>query len=236
MQTAMSIPRPTYPRPITSIHQIELSSHCNLKCKYCPSPQLETLRDQPAQNMTAKVFARALAWAAYYEYRGTQHELALTGIGEAILHPNFVECLRMARQILPRNPITISTNGLAFTDELAKEIAPFKPEIYVSLHRPEKAGPAIEIAKKYGIYKMANASFATSAFNWAGQLDWFVSAPKNLCGYLAMGWSVVLVDGRITTCCLDASGVGVVGTVDDEPGSLSITPYKLCLTCHEEIP
>lgn len=225
-----------YPRPIESIHQIELSSHCNLRCVYCPSPNLEKMRDQPAQHMKPTTFARALAWAKYFESKSTQKELALTGIGEAILHPNFAECLRLARQVLPHNRITVSTNGLAFTDELAKEIAPFKPEVYVSLHRPEKAGPAIEIAKRYGIYKASNNAFATSAFDWAGQLDWHVSAPKNPCGYLFAGWVVVLVDGRITTCCLDASGVGVVGTVSDDPGSLRITPYKLCLTCHETIP
>ena len=186
--------------------------------------------------MEKTTFARALAWARYFESKNTQKELALTGIGEALLHPNFIECLRLARQVLPHNRITVSTNGLAFTDELAKEIAPFKPEIYISLHRPEKAGPAIEIAKRYGIYKDCNNQFATAAFDWAGQLKWHVSAPKKPCGYLAVGWAVVLVDGRITTCCLDASGVGVVGTVSDDPGSLRITPYKLCLTCHEEIP
>ena len=181
-------------------------------------------------------FKRALEWATYFENWHTQNELALTGIGEAIMHPQFPEMLALARQALPKNRITISTNGLAFTEELAREIAPLRPEIYVSLHRPEKAGPAIEIAKKYGIFKEFNQSFAVSAFNWAGQLDWFVSAPSKVCAYLAIGWGVVLVDGRITTCCLDASGAGVVGHVNDKIGSAKIKPYSLCEPCHETVP
>lgn len=240
-----------YPRPITSIHQIEISSRCNLRCVYCPSrnldkPVAEGGHDRAKEDITVPTFRRALEWAAYFEDLGTQGELALTGLGEALLHPNFVEFVRLAREALPENRITFSTNGILLTEELVEQLAPYRPEIYVSLHRPERAKGAIDAAAKHGLLAAVNASFATLAFDWAGALDWQVSIPEDsvVCEFLRTGWSVVLADGRITTCCLDASGDGVVGHVFDELGSLSLKPWSGegpigpvgCEQCHMRIP
>jgi hypothetical protein len=191
-------------------------------------------------------FRRALEWAVHFEHRGTQDELALTGIGEALLHPDFVDFIRLAREALPTNRITFSTNGLLLDDELCEQLAPYKPEVYVSLHRPEKAKGAVDAAKKAGILAGVNAAFALDAFDWAGTLDWEVSIEPGsvTCEFLRSGWCVVLADGRITTCCLDASGHGVVGHVDDPIGTLSIQPWKGegplgetgCGPCHMVVP
>ena len=164
-------------------------------------------------------------------------ELSLTGIGEALLHPLFPDMLAMARDALgPHAPLVFSTNGILLTDQYAERIAPYQPLVYVSLHRPEKAGHAIEAAKRHGILAGYNPSPATSAMDWAGQVDWFVSHDPAPCEFLRSGWGVVLVDGRITTCCLDASALGVVGHVDDEIGSANIKPFSLCSTCSYTVP
>lgn len=228
-----------YPRPIASIHQIEVTTHCNLRCKYCPYPKQEQLRNQAKMHMEWFVFERAMKWAQ--RLNGNRDELSLTGIGEALMHPEFVRMLAYAREKLPENPLVFSTNGILLSDELCREIAPYRPMIFVSLHRPEKAGHAIEAARRHGLLAGYNPSPATSAFDWAGQVDWFVSAPATPCEYLRSGWAVVLVDGRITTCCLDASAKGVVGHVDDPIESLSragtgLKPFELCASCHMTIP
>ncbi len=241
-----------YPRPITSIHQIEISSRCNLRCVYCPSRDLDKpVEDggsgRAKEDISMANFHRALEWAVHFEHRGTQGELALTGLGEALLHPEFVEFVRLAREALPDNRITFSTNGLLLTDELVEQIAPYRPEIYISLHRPEKAKGAIDAAAAAGLLAATNSSFATLAFDWAGQLDWQVSIPKDsvTCEFLRSGWAVVLADGRITTCCLDATGSGVVGHVDDPIGTLAIEPWETegadgrkigCSSCHMNVP
>jgi hypothetical protein len=229
-----------YPRPIRVIHQIEITTFCNLRCKYCPHPKQEKLRQQPAMHMARDTFERAVWWAK--QLNGADQELALTGIGESLMHPHFVEFLAHARKKLPQNPITVSTNGILLDDALCEKIKPYRPQIYVSLHRPERGGPAIEAAKRHDLFMAANLSAASAAFDWAGQVDWYVSAPANItCEYLRSGWSVVLVDGRITTCCLDASAKGVVGHVDDDILSLTmpgtgLKPYELCKTCHMGVP
>ena len=237
----------SYPRPIESIHQVEVTSRCDLRCVYCPSPKL----DKPVEeggfgrakiDISDEHFYRALEWAVHFERQGTQNELALTGIGEPLLHPRLVEYLAAAREALPANPITFSTNGLALAkpsgDELLKRMKPYQPQIYVSTHRPEKAGLAIAKVKKAGLFATENTSFATDgAMDWAGQIDWPVQIEVTvMCAYLGLGWGVVLSDGRMTRCCYDATGEGSFGHVDDPIGALSTSPWSLCEPCHQVVP
>lgn len=229
-----------YPRPVRDIHQIELSSRCNLKCKYCVHfPELPRAKE----DMSEDTFCHALDLIRFYVRQGTQTELSLTGIGEAMLHERFVEYATRAREVVGfGRSLVITTNGILLTDSMAAALAPLRPHVFISLHRPEKAGLAIEIAKKHGIYAGSNNSFATSSFNWAGgQKNWFVSAPRIPCEYLRSGWAVILVDGRVTTCCLDADGSGTVGTVLDNPETLMLKPWNSdkgagCSTCHMDVP
>ncbi|HEV8642064.1 MAG TPA: hypothetical protein VGV13_13270 [Methylomirabilota bacterium] len=129
---------------------------------------------------------------------------------------------------------------LTYPRPLCAALAPYRPQIHVSLHRPEKAGPAIEAAKRHGLLGGLNPAPMTRAFDWAGQVDWFVSAPPMVCEFLRSGWGMALVDGRITTC-LDASAKGVIGHVDDPFESLTrpgtgLAPFSLCSPCHMQVP
>lgn len=218
---------------ITQIHQIEVTTRCNLRCQYCPHPNMK----RPKVDMEWGTFLKAMNWVEAFYENGLQKELSFTGIGESTLHPEFPEMLKYARLRCPNLPIVFSTNGLpTFTEEIAALCKRLNIEVMISTHRPEMAGKAIEMAKRFGILKYVNTSFATAAFDWAGQVPgWFNSAPKIQCDYLKQGWGVVLVDGQITTCCLDAENQGVVGTVEDNPGSLMVQPYELCKSCHMKI-
>lgn len=224
-----------YPRPVRDIHQIELTTRCNLRCHYCPHyPELPRAKE----DMTWETFEAAMGLVDYYVQQGTQTELSLTGIGESLLHPEFLAMVAEARRVIgPQRQLTVTTNGLNLTEEWCAVLAPYRPMIFISLHRPERAGLAIEAAKKYGLLAGINNSFATSSFNWAGtQKNWFVSAPKHPCEYLRSGWGVILVDGRIATCCLDVDGSSVIGKLGDDPESLFLQPWgtseKGCSSCH----
>lgn len=222
-----------YPRQIREVHIIELTTRCNLRCRYCPSPQ----RPRPHEDMRWEVFEQSLRFVQKLITAGTQGEVALTGIGEPTLHPRFVDAVAALRGVLgPARQLTIATNGLLFTDELARAIKPYRPYVFVSLHRPEKAGPAVEVAKRHGMLAGVNGSFATSAMDWAGQVKWFNSHPPAVCDYLRLGWAVVLVDGRVTQCCVDADGSGVTGSVWDVPSAVPMQPFPLCARCSFAIP
>ena len=223
-----------FPRPITTIKQIEVTSVCNLACRYCPHPKMKRKKE----HMSVKTFARTLQWVQHFMKQGTQKEVALTGIGEALMHPLFVKWVGVIREVVGwNNPITFSTNGILLTDELCKALKPFEPRIFVSLHRPEKAGKAIEVAKKYGLFVTHNDAFATDSMNWAGTVDWYVSTHSIPCDFLQRGWAVVLADGDITTCCMDSEKLGLIGNVfNDLPESTYMKPYSLCEPCHMSIP
>ena len=181
-------------------------------------------------------FLGAMEWVKYFKNKGTQGELSLTGIGEPLLHPHFVEFLLIARAILPIETIVFATNGLLLTETLCQDMAHIRPQIYVSIHRPELATKGIEAAKRYGLLAGVNTAFVHSAMNWAGQVDWYNSAPACTCEFLRSGWGVVLSDGSITTCCMDTEGAGIIGQVKDTPGGLEMKPYSLCQSCYQTIP
>ncbi len=224
-----------FPREITSLHQIEITSRCNLRCVYCPSPNLK----RPKVDMNRSTFERALEWAAFYVNKGSQSELNLAGIGESTIHPDFIQYLELARSAMGWGvKIIFATNGLeiARRPELAQEMAPFKPAVWVSLHRPEKGGMAVQHLQAQGILEGVSIDPSLNANEWAGQVKWKTDNPGGMaCQWLRGGKIMAMADGRLTTCCLDASGIGVIGDVKDEIGSVETRPYDLCKTCHQTI-
>jgi hypothetical protein len=217
-----------YPRTITSIHQIEITSRCNLVCPYCINKGLK--RDKV--DMDQGTFLQALCWAKHFIEQGTQKELNLAGIGESTIHPRFVEYVALARATVGDNVrLVIASNGLAITDEIADLLKPYNLRVYVSMHRPEKAGPAMQILNRVNLLDGYSIDPAFAAIDWAGQVDWYTSAEMTRCPFLSDGKVMVMADGRITTCCLDGSGIGVIGHIRQDVETLITKPYELCNQC-----
>ena len=183
------------------------------------------------EHMSWDMFVRTMEMVTYFESQGTQPELSLTGVGEALLNPLFIKMVKYARSVY-KGHILFSTNGILLTEDVVKVLAELDIRVYVSLHRPEVATPAINLARKYNILNDINYQFTTSSFNWAGQVDWKVTAQNINCDYLMNGWGVVLQDGTITTCCMDAEGFNKVGIVGDLISDLGLEPKELCDSCH----
>ena len=223
-----------YPRPVNRIHQIEITSRCNLRCQYCVHPHMK----REKLDMDMETLEKALHLAGRCVVERGQVELNMCGIGESLMHPQFEEVFDMARGMLPDITIVIATNGILLNDERAEILLRNKIVTFISLHRPEKAGLAVEVAKKHNIFFGVSNDPSTAAIDWAGKVDWFVSAAtKELpCPWLENGQAMVCSDGRITTCCLDGDGEGIVGTVNTPLEELFIEPYSLCEDCHHNVP
>lgn len=212
---------------ISQIHQVELTSRCNLRCQYCVHRNMP----RPKMDMTLETFERVLYLVAGFP---DQHELNLCGIGESTLHPQFCEFVARARERLPYIDLTMATNGVGLTEEHAIQMSVSRVRAWVSLHRPEKAGIAIELLKRYGVLAGVSADPSISAVNWAGQVDWHVSAPATRCMWKALGMAIAWSDGRLGTCSFDGQGSdGVIGTVWDDPETLFSKSYSLCSSCHQ---
>jgi hypothetical protein len=191
-------------------------------------------------DMEWNVYLRTLELVAQCCTRGTQKELSLTGIGEAALHPRFVEAVTLARKTIgDKIGLLLATNGIAFREMSHGDLLELKKariEIYVSLHRPEVAAPAIERLRAHGIPVAHNTGFADSALDWAGQVDWKVTAPSHTCDYLRKGWAVVRADGMIVSCCMDAHDLYPIGNVFDDLDSLRVQSSELCESCNLIVP
>lgn len=181
-------------------------------------------------------FMRSLEWVTYYDQQGTQPELAITGMGEALLHPKFKSFLRTARHSY-KGFLHFSTNGILFNEDIAKLCRDYQVGVFVSAHRPEVAGPAINLAQRYRVLAGANTQFAHSALDFAGTVEWENTAPKDLeCSYQKEGWGMVLADGSINTCCWEPEGENIIGHVSDKIGSVEMQVKPACSKCSLIIP
>lgn len=224
------LPIGAYRVPLREIHEIEFSSRCNLACRYCPHPKMKRAK----ADMTEATFQHTMRHLAHLLEIGTQGEVSVTGIGEAILHPKFGAWVEIIRDMLGvERHIVVSTNGVALTDEIAECMGKNQVRVYVSTHRPEKAGPAVQLLKKHGCAIGVNTAFVDDAIDWAGQVDWHVSDHKiHSCAYLERRWGAVRQDGSINTCCMDAESLYPIGHVSQSTGTLTTQATDLCKGCH----
>ena len=120
-------------------------------------------------------------------------------------------------------------------------IARTKIDVWVSPHRPEKAEAAIRYLLEFGLLRGLSEGAWTRSVNWAGQVDWPVTADTagTPCPWLPNGRVTVFSDGRVSRCCFDSDGRGVICNVDDLINNLDgVGPsqytgrYALCDACH----
>lgn len=222
----------------STLHQIEVSSRCSLSCAYC----LYRVMTRPQQDMAAPTWAACMRWLRHFVDAGTQGELVLSGTGEPTLHPNLPEMAREARRILgPHRRLMTTTNGLHMTAELAEALKPSQIRVYVSLHRPEKAKPAIDLLSRAGLFEQAVMDPVVGANSWAGQVDWpddvnrFGNA-RPVCPWLSRGWLFVASTGECYSCCYANGDTPVLGYVTDVVRSVQPKPWRVCEACWQRPP
>lgn len=222
----------TYPRPMVSIQQIEFTTHCNLKCVYCPSPQ----KMRPHEHLSRENFAHTMKWIRHFVAAGTQRDIWLHGIGESMLHPEFHAMVGEMRAEFPNLTLALSSNGLLLRTENGGEahcaaLARNRVRLDISLHRADLIGDGILNARKAGVLNMLTAGPALEPVDWAGQLKWASAEPRRECHFMRQGVALVYADGRITTCCVDARGYGVFAHVADDPAPGVLPMMKLHELC-----
>ncbi len=223
---------------IRNIHQIELTSRCNLRCKYCLHPTMHEYREK--KDMDRDTLAQALSWVGYFQRRGTQGPLNLAGVGESTMHEQWIDILRMIRVAVGRLPLVLATNGLLVTPKMAQEMKDAAAggvfQVYVSLHRPERAKLAVDALGDAGILAGVSNDPSLASTDWAGQVKgWRVTAQaRRRCPWITGGWAIVLADGRLTRCAFDGRATGVLGTVFEDVAEMRTEPYGLCDTCDQD--
>lgn len=230
------------PRPVTALHQIETSSECQLSnwCSYCIHSQLG--REKKA--MTMDIFERALAHVDHYVNKElSQDELNLAGVGEPTLQPLLVEMVKKARAVMGNSWLNLTSNGVAWTEELAQGLAPYlsthhghKAGVFISSHIPKKAKTAIDLCRKYGMLIAISHDPAENTIDWAGQVDVEHTAATNReCPWIRQGRVMVSSCGYALTCCMDIAENSKLGHVNDPVGTWVTKPWSLCSSCDQEV-
>jgi len=99
-------------RPHLDWIQVEVTTHCDARCTYCPRTALAGA--WRAQHMEDATFAALLPALDRTDL------VFLQGWGEPLLHPRFIEFVRQVKQAGPR--VGLSTNGNAIDADCAREM------------------------------------------------------------------------------------------------------------------
>jgi hypothetical protein len=225
---------------ITTINTIETSSLCDNSCEYCPA----SIQGEHRQVglMEWDMFKQAIDWVLHFCKQRTQHELNLFGIGEPTLNPELVKMVSYARNRLPfRQKIHLNTNGNNMTYDLARDLQKSGiTSIDITGHDARSAAETIRIFRQLGIPGQLSMDFMVKPNNWAGQVDWFEpdyhKVPGMDCPWIGKGQAMVMSNGDITNCCIDAFASGVFTHVSEDIAQKEIQPFKLCHACHHIIP
>lgn len=98
------------PSQLPDIFQVEITSHCTLRCAFCPYPQMT----RPKMHMGLENFrARILPYITGPRV-GETKEIGLYMMGEPLLHPQYFEFQEDVRRKAPRLAVEIATNGTQF--------------------------------------------------------------------------------------------------------------------------
>lgn len=211
--------------PVSKVYAVEVSGACNLErtCTWCPMNRRPRYRSRGI--MSDATVDRAVHWVKKV---GINDVLALHVFGEPLLHPRFVE---IAKRFVEHCPITMSTNGLLVTPEVARELATL-PWAWISV------SPWDKVAQENAVAMLGNVGIATmepqgATHNWAGQsATGTPREPKHKCHFLAWNMAVIRWDGSVASCCISDREEDSIGTVEQEPEEVDVHGYDICKTCH----
>lgn len=216
---------------IKHVHGIELSNRCNLACEYCPHSKIHEHR--AIWDMREEVFLQAVKFLEWVECRHGSKKLIVAMFGESILHPDFCSMLRRLFRFTGHS-LQVETNGIGMTNQIAKTIQFVGAKVVISNHDLVAARRAAAIVDSYGINLEVVAAFADPAtkHTWAGQAGDDNVEYHSDCDFIPESRAVIMVDGTVTTCCLDAFGAGKLGTIWDDPDTMTPRRFSLCENCH----
>lgn len=201
--------------------QVELVGYCNLKCSYCPQPTMK----RPKGFMSKDTFNKVMTLV---EMAPEKHPIAFHNFGEPLMHPQIMEYLTIAKDHVPF--VRMSTNAVMLTDHRIYQLKETGiDELVISLHQPvpdhiiQLAQDVLPKVTVYGRTEEEN-------HDWGKTHDGVSYGQK--CVFRDFNTYVVLWDGSINTCCIEAEKQLQL-TVDDliDGAEYEFKDIPLCKTC-----
>jgi hypothetical protein len=194
-----------FPRIIT----IEISSHCNRICSYCPN----VLYPQVAKLMDEEVFNKVAERIGEIDYNGVVDFIFFS---EPTLHPKLAKYIKKIKQHAPKSIPRISTNGDFLTEEKVKAfVEAGLDRIYVMRHNPTPEGWVENIealSKKFpGIFVRMDID-QVEATEGLHDFNGLLEVKKHRGRHIVEGRArcqvhrhiaQILIDGSWNLCCVD---------------------------------
>jgi radical SAM protein with 4Fe4S-binding SPASM domain len=98
---------------------IETTTHCNLRCKFCPNSKYERGLLKNKKLMDSKLFKKIINELSEIGYRGN---VDLYSYGEPLTDERLPELIDYSRKKLPKANIEINSNGFLLTLEIYKNL------------------------------------------------------------------------------------------------------------------
>ena len=215
------------------VYQIEVSNRCNLRCTYCPHP----VQTRAKGFMTIETFALALELTK----RCGQDSAYLHNFGEPLLHPRLPDMIRMSLAV-GIEPSFYTNGALMNADNLRELEEAGLRTIWLSEHTEGELDRVSRLIHDQGSSIRIAGNFKpepNALHDWASQV---ATVPLSLgpshaiepCLFERQNAVVVLWDGSVTNCCIDANGQGIRGTVADyldNEQNYNFEPIPLCNGC-----
>lgn len=235
---------------------IEITNHCNLHCKNCPTPTSK----YPKGYCTVETFRKAL------QIGRSRQPFSFHRQGEPLLHPNIAQFV-FESAVWGYKPV-ISTNGTLLTTSKLEELCLNGLWwLEISLHTPDSvAALKRAIWLKENMHSNLNVvgnwlshnkqvpawiddqefSFSDRQYvrvipthTWCGnvpgtQKDFGeqhgIKAAKS-CWYIRHNQVSIRWDGNVTACCYDSEGDTILGHIDQWETLTHKGVYRLCQFC-----
>lgn len=102
--------------PLFKIVEIEINSHCNLACSYCPNREFE--RKEQGE-MSLENYLKIIDQLVEMGFRGRlSHEF----YGEPTLHPQYDEVIKLTKERLPETRLELYSNATKLTKERTEKL------------------------------------------------------------------------------------------------------------------
>jgi len=204
------------------IINIETTTYCNLRCKFCPNSKYERGLLKNKQLMTDYNFKKIINELSDNNYSGT---ISLQLYGEPLSDDRICEFVKYARTKCPSSRITINSNGFLLTNSLYKELVEAGvDDLLISQYTPTIQPNYVSVTKFINdnglkniiTYRVLDGSIGSDAiYNRGGEIESPRLPDLPSCVYPV---KVVHVNykGEVIICCNDYHSSVVLGDTNKE--------------------
>lgn len=201
---------------------IETTTHCNLRCKFCPNSKYDRGLKKNEKRMSWELFKKIIDELAEINYRGIIRPFFY---GDPLVDDRMPEMVNYIKSKIPKAKVYLNTNGVALTIEKYKKLQEAGIDyLMISQYTSEmlpnvkeffeymKTRPASENKAKYRIFK--EEELATS--NRGGEVEVPTIAERPFCAYPGHYDLNINFNGDVVLCCNDYHGKMTFGNVKEK--------------------